>query len=324
MNRRSLLSGVALAATTGLAVRQHWTSRVPRRRPRLSHVAILRCDRYDLTPRAVEDGFRLLPLPVRGKRVLLKPNLVEYSPAAPINTHPLLIASVIDALYRRGAASVVVADGPGHVRDTELLLSESGLREQLDAVGRCDFVDLNFDSVVRVATSTGLTQLRELWLPKTVLSADIVISMPKIKTHHWAGVTLSLKNLFGIVPGSVYGWPKNVLHWQGINNSIVELTASVPIHFVIADGIEAMEGNGPLHGPMKRLGCLVFADDPVAADATCCLLMGIDPVRVRHLEMASPLGNLGTQRIEQRGENVARVWKRFDLLPQFTHLRGQV
>ena len=323
MNRRSLLSGFALVATAGLAVRQHWPSRVPRRGPRLSHVAILRCDRYDRTPRVVEDGFRLLPLSVRGKRVLLKPNLVEYSPAAPINTHPLLIASVIEALYKRGAASVVVADGPGHVRDTDLLLYESGLQAQLDAAGRSEFVDLNFDSVIRVAPTTDLTQLRKLWLPKTVLSADVVISMPKIKTHHWAGVTLSLKNLFGIVPGSVYGWPKNLFHWQGIDNSIVELAASVPIHYVIADGIEAMEGNGPLHGPMKRLGCLVFADDPVAADATCCRLMGVDPVRVRHLQMASPLGNLHMQRIEQRGETVPRFWQQFDLLPQFMHLRGQ-
>jgi uncharacterized protein (DUF362 family) len=146
--------------------------------------------------------------------------------------------------------------------------------------------------------------------------------MPKIKTHHWAGVTLSLKNLFGVVPGSVYGWPKNVLHWQGINNSVVELAATVPIQFVIADGIEAMEGNGPLHGPMKRLGCLVFADDPVAADATCCRLMGINPVRVGHLGIASPLGNLDARGIEQRAESIPSVWQGFELLPQLTHLRG--
>lgn len=322
MNRRSLLSGAALAATTGLAVRQHWSSRVPRRSPRRSQVAILQCERYELTPRAVEDGFRLVTVPVRGKRVLLKPNLVEYSPTTPINTNPMLIASVVNALRRLGAASVVVADGPGHVRDTDLLLSESGLRAQFDAVGRVDFVDLNFDSVVRAVPTTGLTQLREIWLPKTVLSADIVISMPKIKTHHWAGVTLSLKNLFGIVPGSVYGWPKNVLHWEGIDNSIAELAATVPIHYVIADGIEAMEGNGPLHGPMKRLGCLVFADDPVAADATCCRLMGIEPSHVRHLQLASPLGNLETQRIEQRGETIESVRQQFDLLPEFAYLRG--
>src|SRR5262245_31338728 len=138
MNRRSLLSGVAIAATGGLVVRQHWQSQIPRRRPPMSRVAILRCDRYDLAPGVVDDGFRLITPPVRGKRVLLKPNLVEYSSAAPINTHPMLIASVIDALYRHGADSVVVADGPGHVRDTDLLLAESGLRAQLKAVGGSD------------------------------------------------------------------------------------------------------------------------------------------------------------------------------------------
>lgn len=324
MNRRSLLAGTALAATTGLAVRQQWWPRVSRRSRRTSRVAILRCDRYDLTPGVVQDGLTLLAPSIRGKRVLLKPNLVEYSPAAAINTHPMVIASTIDALYRLGAASVIVADGPGHVRDTDLLLSECGLRTQLDAVGRADFVDLNFDSVVRVPPSTRLTHLNEIWLPATVRAADVVISMPKIKTHHWAGVTLSLKNLFGIVPGSVYGWPKNVLHWQGIENSIVELAATVPVHFVIADGIEAMEGNGPLHGPLKRLGCLVFADDPLAADATCCRLMGIDPNRVRHLQLASPLGNLESERIEQRGERIERVTQQFDLLPEFRYMRGGV
>lgn len=323
MNRRSLLTGTALVGSAGLAVRQLWPTQIPQRRPRMSHVAIIKCDRYQLASRAVADGFRLIQPPVAGKRVLLKPNLVEYSPDAPINTHPVLIAVVIDALYRLGAASVVVADGPGHVRDTDLLLQESGLRAQLDAVGRARFVDLNFDSVVRVAANTGLTQLRELWLPEIVMSTDVLISMPKVKTHHWAGVTLSLKNLFGIVPGSVYGWPKNILHWEGIENSIVELAAAVPIHYVIADGIEAMEGNGPLHGPMKRLGCLVFADDLVAADATSCRLMGIDPLRVHHLRMGSSLGNLDEQHIDQRGERIEHVMQPFDLLPKFLRLRGE-
>jgi uncharacterized protein (DUF362 family) len=322
MNRRSLVRAAALAATAGLAIHQSKASHVPYRRPRRSHVAVLSCDRYERMPQVVEHGLQLVRPSVQGKSVLLKPNLVEYSPAAPINTHPMLIASVIDALYRLGAASVIVAEGPGHIRDTDLLLDESGLRAQLETFKRARFVDLNFDSVTRVVPGTGLTQLKEIWLPTTVQSADVVISMPKIKTHHWAGVTLSLKNSFGILPGSIYGWPKNILHWQGIDNSIVELAVSVPIHFVIADGIEAMEGNGPLHGPMRRLGCLVFGDDPLAADATCCRLMGIDPGRVRHLQLASPLGNLDMANIEQRGETVESVAQQFGLIPQFAHLRG--
>ena len=322
MNRRSVVRAAALAATAGLAIHQSKASHVPYRRPRRSHVAVLSCDRYERAPQVVEHGLQLVRPSVQGKRVLLKPNLVEYSPTAPINTHPMLIASVIDALYRMGAASVIVAEGPGHIRDTDLLLDESGLQAQVEILKRTRFVDLNFDSVTRVIPGTRLTQLNEIWLPTTVHSADVLISMPKIKTHHWAGVTLSLKNSFGVLPGSIYGWPKNVLHWQGIDNSIVELAVSVPIHFVIADGIEAMEGNGPLHGPMRHLGCLVFADDPVAADATCCRLMGIDPGRIRHLQMASPLGNLDMANIEQRGESVERVMQRFDLLAEFAHLRG--
>ena len=322
MNRRSLLGGAALAATTGLVIRQSKASYVPRRRPRLSHVAVLRCDRYERTPQAVEQGLELVAPSVKGKRVLLKPNLVEYSPAAPVNTHPVLIEAEIDGFYKLGAGSVVVAEGPGHIRDTDLLLHESGLGAQLELLKSASFVDLNFDSVTRVAPGTGLTELEDLWLPTTVQAVDVVVSMPKIKTHHWAGVTLSLKNSFGILPGSIYGWPKNVLHWQGIDNSIIELAVSVPIHFVIADGIEAMEGNGPLHGPMRRLGCLVFADDPVAADATCCRLMGIDPTRVRHIQMASPLGNVDTNQIEQRGEPVGSVVQEFELMPQFARLRA--
>src|SRR3954467_15951759 len=162
MNRRSLLGGAALAATTGLVICQSKASYIPRRRPRLSHVAVLRCDRYERTPEVVLDGLQLMAPSVKGRRVLLKPNLVEYSPAAPINTHPVLIAAVVDAFYKLGAASVVVAEGPGHIRDTDLLLQESGLGAQLDLLKSASFVDLNFDSVTRVVPGTGLTGLEEL------------------------------------------------------------------------------------------------------------------------------------------------------------------
>ena len=83
-------------------------------------------------------------------------------------------------------------------------------------------------------------------------ASDFIVSMPKVKTHHWTGVTLSMKNMFGIVPGSRYGWPKNVLHWAGIHESILDICATVRPHFVIADGIVAMEGDGPLNGTEHR------------------------------------------------------------------------
>jgi uncharacterized protein (DUF362 family) len=291
-DRRKTLAGLALAGTSALAIQQTLRDRIPKKPRPPSRVAVLRCESYDKAYQVVWDGLKLLAPAVRGKSVLLKPNLVEYSATAPINTHPTIIAAAVDSLYRLGAAMVTVGEGPGHVRDTDLLIEECGLRTALHEVGRAKFVDLNYDEVQRAKTTTRLTGLSELWLPRTLLAADVLISMPKIKTHHWAGVTLSMKNLFGVVPGSVYGWPKNVLHWQGIDNSIVELASTIPIHYVIADGIVAMKGNGPLHGYPVNLGCLVFADDPVAADIACSDLLGIDPQSICHLALGASLGEI--------------------------------
>ena len=96
--------------------------------------------------------------------------------------------------------------------------------------------------------------MKKWYLPRTALGADLLVSMPKMKTHHWVGATLAMKNLFGVVPGGVYGWPKNVLHWAGIDECIADLHAVFPRQFAIVDGIVGMEGNGPIQGAAKRRG----------------------------------------------------------------------
>ena len=118
------------------------------------------------------------------------------------------------------------------------------------------YVDLNSDDVRATPVRSSFTSFKQLYLPETLFNADLLVSMPKLKTHHWAGVTLSLKNLFGIIPGTVYGWPKNILHWQGIDNSILDINSSLPLpQFAIVDGIVGMEGNGPLQGQAKNAAC---------------------------------------------------------------------
>ena len=96
-----------------------------------------------------------------------------------------------------------------------------------------------------------------------------------------------MKNFFGLVPGSVYGWPKNELHHVGIDQSIVELKRIFRRSFAIVDGIVGMEGNGPIQGTPKPVGVLVMGSDLPAVDATCCRIMGIDPARIEYLRMAS-------------------------------------
>jgi uncharacterized protein (DUF362 family) len=172
------------------------------RRPSRSRVAILRADEYaEQLEWDLLSGLRLFDLNVRGKTVLLKPNLVDFLPGVPINTHPLLVTAAAECFRRLGAASIVVGEGPGHQRDTELVLSESGFLNLLDE-RRIPFVDLNRDQLVKTRLRANYAGLGHMWLPRTVLKTDFVVSMPKIKTHHWSGVTLSMKNMFGVVPGA--------------------------------------------------------------------------------------------------------------------------
>jgi uncharacterized protein (DUF362 family) len=239
-NRRKFLGATTGAVvTTGATVRELWPKHAVKYRKPRSLVAVLNCERYsEKMEGLLLDGLKLFSIDVRGKSVLLKPNLVEDLPG-PVNTNPALIGAATFCFLRLGASRVVVGEGPGHERDTELVVNAVGL-EHIFREPRVEFVDLNRDELVRVRLKANYSGLGELWLPRSVLTSDVVVSMPKVKTHHWAGVTLSLKNMFGIVPGMKYGWPKNLLHWAGIHESILDICATVPIQFVIADGITAI------------------------------------------------------------------------------------
>ena len=263
------------------------------------------------------ETLREFRLPVEGKTVLLKPNLVQADPDCVINTHPAVISATRESFLRLGAARVLIGEGPGHERDTEGILEAIRLREWIEQLEN-HFVDLNLDDIKKVALRTRASKLHELYLPVSVLAADFFVSMPKMKTHHWVGATLSLKNLFGVVPGSCYGWPKNVLHWAGIENSILDLATTVRPDFAIIDGIIAMEGNGPIQGKPKASGVLVMGDDPVAVDATAARVMGFAPERMGYLSKAGyVLGHVREEKIQQIGEKLLRVRKRFEVLEPF-------
>jgi uncharacterized protein (DUF362 family) len=326
LDRRTLLKGTAAAlAAPALASCSRgeppWSENAYVR-PARSSVAVLSAQTYDgRLADLVRRGLELFPLQIAGRRVVLKPNFVEFDPQGAVNTHPTLIAATLEALRTLGAAEVVVAEGPGHRRDTEYILSASGLYDALrDA--RARYVNLNADRVREVPTRTRYTELGKLYLPETVLGADLLISMPKLKTHHWAGVTLSMKNLFGIMPSAIYGWPKNVLHYAGIEQSILDINAALPVErFNIVDGIVGMEGNGPIQGVPRFAGVLVMGADPVAVDTTATRLMGLDPKGVRYLAEAGQfLGNADPAAVEQRGEDPAAHQQSFQPGPGFESL----
>ena len=287
-----------------------------------SRVAIRRAASYQGNLAAlVYETLCEFDLPVRGKTVLLKPNFVEPDPQGVINTHPAVVGAARESFLRLGAQTVLVAEGPGHERDTEAIVETIRLRDYIGHLPHT-FVDLNVDDVQRVPIRTRASRLKELFLPQTVLRADFVVSMPKMKTHHWVGATLSLKNMFGIVPGNCYGWPKNILHWAGITRSVLDINSTVRPDFAIVDGIVGMEGNGPIQGLPKVCGVLVAGDDPVAVDATCARIMYLNPERMDYLARASTLlGHLKEEKIRQFGESIASVRTPFEVLDEFRHLK---
>jgi uncharacterized protein (DUF362 family) len=265
----------------------------------------------------------ITPQEIRGKGILLKPNLVETRPGAEhITTHPLVVRAAVEAFLQLGAVRVLVAEGIGHRRDSLLVLEESGLAQVLYE-DRLPFVDLNYDTVYTVANPLRATRMRTLTFPDTLKQVDWIVSLAKMKTHHWAGVTLSMKNLFGVMPGSYYGWPKNVLHGAGIEGSILDINAALKPQLAIVDGIIGMEGDGPIMGSPKPAGVLVMGRNLPAVDATCARIMGINPHRIRYLAEASGrLGAIREAKIRQLGENIAAVQTHFALIDKIPAHQG--
>lgn len=291
--------------------------------PSPSKVGVLKITSYetDLFQVFLEFIPKLTIPEVKNKVVLLKPNLVEFEETRPIHTHPEVIRGAIKLFKYLGAKEVVVAEGPGHRRDTDYLIKASGWKAVCEEE-RVIFVDLNTDNLLRTRLKSNLSGLGELYLPETVLKADVVISLPKMKTHHWVGVTLSLKNMFGIVPGIKYGWPKNILHWKDINKCIIDVNSTIRPEFAIVDGIMAMEGDGPIQGNNIPANVVVMGDDLVAVDATCCRIMGINPRKIKYLKLAHKnLGRMGESSIKYIGTNPHEIKRDFRVLKQFKFIK---
>ncbi|HLJ47403.1 MAG TPA: DUF362 domain-containing protein [Bryobacteraceae bacterium] len=324
MNRRAFLTVTGTGATAGFAGMKltHRDTPLPAGPAGNSAVAVLRADSYtkDLVS-PILGGIRAcspqLADYVKGRRVLLKPNLVEFDSNTAINTDPRFVMAAYEVFRTLGAAEVMIAEGPGHRRDTLDLADQARYFDNVPGFEGL-FTDLNRDDVSPVTNFAGEERM---YFPNTALGADLIVSLAKMKTHHWAGATLAMKNFFGLVPGSVYGWPKNKLHYIGIPQSIVALNRRFRKTFALVDGIVGMEGNGPIQGRPKASHVIVMGRDLVAVDATCCRIMGIDPAKVEYLRLAADMGHIGTDRIEQRGETVASVRTDFELLESFRQLR---
>jgi uncharacterized protein (DUF362 family) len=286
-----------------------------------ARVALAACASYEADiMNALRQGWQDAGAPdLRGARVVIKPNLVDFIPGHPSFTHPRVVQALIQFLQdEQRVRSVVVGEGMTFRRDSEAVLVQSGFAQMLEE-RRVEFVDLNYDDLVPIPLRGGYARMSQLFMARTIAEADALISVPKLKTHHWTRTTGSIKNLFGTVPGIKYGWPKNTLHVKGIEAFLAELLDSLPTPHRVAlvDGIVGMEGDGPLFGTSVDMGALIIGTDFLAVDATCARLMGFDPTQILYLQFASAvgLGQIEAARIQIAGASFDSLRRSFQPAP---------
>lgn len=256
---------------------------------------------YENVRLAVDRAFELFPVTVKGKRVLVKPNVLRASTAQEsIVTNPAVLRAVVEKVETMGPASIIVGDNPGLVSygANEESFIQTGLME----AAKGHYQNIGNDSR-KVAFNAKF--MPTVSVSSAVLDADIVISLPKFKTHGLTVLTGAIKNSYGILPGA----QKAMLHKaagspERFHELIVDVfRLRVPDLFIV-DAVVGMEGNGPASPDLRNIGLVLASDNAVALDSVIATMMGVESGRLRFLQKAKEagLGNYEINSIEIIGE----------------------
>jgi len=271
----------------------------------MSRVAILRgTNPVETTAKALQTiGSDLDSALSERKPILIKPNyLNSRHPSTGITTDARVIEGIVKFLRARKKEEIVIGEGSGFA-DTFQAFKVAGVDTVAERWG-VKLVDLNKDEFVEVNPPSPLA-LKKVRVAKTALEST-VISVPKLKPHRIATVTLSLKNMMGALAS------KGSMHRGSLSENIVDLASVLRPSVAVVDGIIAGEGHESSGNPVK-MNLVIAGTDPVAVDAVGAAVMGIPPTDVKHLVLAEKRG-LGTCSLEQitvLGESIEKVQRKF-------------
>ena len=249
-----------------------------------------------------------------GAVVLIKPNVANPLPSGSGNiTDARVTEAVARMVLETGPRRVIIGEGsavgydfPGW-RDTMHSLEVSGTADVGRRLG-VELVDLNRDEQEEVCVEDALV-MRAFGVARTALEADVVVSLPVLKTHVRTGITCGLKNMKGVLPGD----EKKRTHQLGLDRAIVDLNRIVKPDFTVVDAIVAMQGTHTNPEDRVPLGLIVAGPDVVAVDAVCAAIAGFDVDKILHVTLAAEegLGVADLSQIDVRGESIAGVARRF-------------
>lgn len=269
-------------------------------------VAVVRCETYaeDEVMQAVERGLELMGGADRfahaGENLILKPNLlVGTPPYKQVTTHPMVFKAVSIYLMQTGAV-LSYGDSPGFGR-----LSSVAARAGLAPIAQELGIELaDFTTPVQVSYPEG-NLIKQFTIASSVIKADGLISLPKMKTHALTRFTGAVKNQFGCVPGVLKAeWHSRMPDMERFSQMLVDLNRFLQPRLFVMDGITAMESNGPRNGDPRHVGVLLFSTDPVALDATAARIINLDPRLVPTLHWGEQWGLGSIDDIEILGDTI--------------------
>ncbi len=266
----------------------------------MTQVTLRRCSSYDQeqvlrTVRlAVDDLGGMSAFVKRGQKVLLKPNLLQGAdPDKAITTHPSIIRAV-GLLVQEAGGIVTIADSPG----SGAVYSEASLRKAYrlsgwDKVAEELGATLNYCTDCSERSQPEGVLMKRFTLIKPVLEADVIINLPKLKTHLLTGMTAGVKNMFGSIPGfEKASYHSRMTARTDFGEMLVDLERTVRPHLTILDAVIGMEGNGPMNGEPRTFGAIIASPDPHALDLVAARLLGLDPLLIPTLAAAARRGLL--------------------------------
>lgn len=236
-------------------------------------------------------------------RVFLKPNLCSprYVPGAV--TNPELLYYLIRAI-REHAEEVVVGESDGYYYSSEEAFEKTGVGKAVEEAGG-KIVNLSRDETVEIRNSNSL-HLKTVRLPKTLVKADSIVSVPVMKTHEFTGYSGAIKNFFGCLPSD-----RRILLHPHINEVLSDIMLLLKPSFAVMDATVAMEGNGPGRGIPVKMGLVLASSDLLALDKAAAEIMCVDWLAVKHLKFISEVAQAEGIAISVVGERIEDVKRPF-------------
>lgn len=226
-----------------------------------------------------------------GQKVLLKPNMLAgKEPELAVTTHPEIVRAVIHMVQKAGG-NVAVGDSPG-IGSPRQVARRCGILAVIEETG-AEFAPFSESVPIRPQGST----FHQLEIARDILDAEVIINLPKLKTHQMMGLTCGVKNLFG----AVVGMRKPRLHLQaGADKAffalmLLELAEHIAPALTITDAVTAMEGDGPGSGDPVHIGALLASSNPLALDTVACELVGMRQQEVWTQQVAAASHRQGSQ-----------------------------